>query len=101
MVSYPLTDQAVAGDLRQQEREMRCVEIRKLRRVFQTPDGEKVAVKTLGADSSPHAVSREINAMRRVGAHEHVVALHGYFSAPHGGSVRARAWALAPSRSWA
>jgi ABC-type Na+ transport system ATPase subunit NatA len=39
--------EAVAMDLRSQEREMRCVEVRKLRKTFSTPDGEKVAVKGL------------------------------------------------------
>jgi ATP-binding cassette subfamily A (ABC1) protein 1 len=39
--------EAVSSDLRSQEREMRCVEVRKLRKTFDTPDGEKVAVKGL------------------------------------------------------
>jgi len=44
---------------------------------------ERVAVKTM-VTNSPNAVMREIGAMRRAGAHEHLCALRGYFSGRDG-----------------
>ena len=45
--------------------------------------GEQVAVKTM-VTNSPNTVMREINAMRRAGAHDHLCGLRGYFSGHDG-----------------